>query len=297
MLDGGADDAADASDGAMFDCDVLGVPGNCLDVMECEAKPSYAPQAGFCPGPASIQCCTLYGDALCDPSVVVSPNAGSTAEAAGEGGCPKGMLRVTDAMFDFCIDRFEASLVRVSDGTAWSPYLNPGMTAVRAVSVEGVVPQGYINGVQAAAACAAAGKRLCDDDEWLRACQGPTDTTYPYGNTLVLGECNDHRQIHPAIQYFGTTDSWIFSEIDNACLNQLPQGLDKTGARQGCVTAEGALDMMGNLHEWTSDPAGTFRGGFYVDTVQNGPGCLYATKAHDTSHWDYSTGFRCCKTP
>ena len=29
----------------------------------------------------------------------------------------------------------------------------------------------------------------------------------------------------------------------------------------GRVTAEGAFDMMGNLHEWTSDPAGTFRGG------------------------------------
>ena len=52
--------------------------------------------------------------------------------------------------------------------------------------------------------------------------------------------------------------------------------------------------MMGNLHEWTSDPAGTFRGGFYVDTVINGDGCLYRTTAHDVSYHDYSTGFRCC---
>ena len=44
----------------------------------------------------------------------------------------------------------------------------------------------------------------------------------------------------------------------------------------------------------TADPAGTFRGGFYVDTTINGPGCLYATTAHNTLHWDYSTGFRCC---
>jgi hypothetical protein len=51
---------------------------------------------------------------------------------------------------------------------------------------------------------------------------------------------------------------------------------------------------MGNLHEWTADPAGTFRGGFFVDTRVNGNGCLYRTTAHDTSHWDYSTGFRCC---
>ena len=52
--------------------------------------------------------------------------------------------------------------------------------------------------------------------------------------------------------------------------------------------------MMGNVHEWTADPAGTFRGGYYVDTVENGNGCLYATTAHDTSYSDYSTGFRCC---
>jgi hypothetical protein len=26
----------------------------------------------------------------------------------------------------------------------------------------------------------------------------------------------------------------------------------------------------------------------------NGEGCLYRTTAHGVSHWDYSTGFRCC---
>jgi hypothetical protein len=54
---------------------------------------------------------------------------------------------------------------------------------------------------------------------------------------------------------------------------------------------------MGNLHEWTADPNGTFRGGFYADTAINGEGCLYATTAHNRSHWDYSTGFRCCAAP
>ena len=52
--------------------------------------------------------------------------------------------------------------------------------------------------------------------------------------------------------------------------------------------------MMGNLHEWTDDPNGTFRGGFYVDTRINGEGCLYATTAHNIVHFDYSTGFRYC---
>ena len=108
------------------------------------------------------------------------------------------------------------------------------------------------------------------------------------------GVCNDARTCHPAVQYFESSDSSVFSMIGHACLNQLPDGLARTGAHPGCVSADGLYDLMGNLHEWTADPAGTFRGGFYVDTMINGNGCLYRTTAHDVSHSDYSTGFRCC---
>ena len=52
--------------------------------------------------------------------------------------------------------------------------------------------------------------------------------------------------------------------------------------------------FSGSYDEWTADPNGTFRGGYYVDTVINGPGCLYTTTAHDTSYVSFSTGFRCC---
>ena len=271
------------------DCEVEGVLGTCLPVWECRARAGHAARQGRCPGPEHVQCCTAFGRALCDPSVEREPNLGNTLEEAEERGCPRGMARVAS----FCIDRYEASLVR-ADGSPWSPYRNPEHTPVRAVSVRWAVPQGYIDGEQAAEACLHAGKRLCTDAEWLRACQGPGESLYPYGDEREPGVCNDHRGIHPAAEYFGTGEAWIFSRIDNACLNQLPESLDPAGARSECVTAEGVFDMMGNLHEWTADPHGTFRGGFYVDTEKNGPGCLYATTAHDSRHWDYSTGFRCC---
>ncbi len=232
------------------------------------------------------------GDAgsLCDPNVVKLPNTSHITEAPGQGGCPAGMIPVST----FCIDQYEASLARVDDGTSWSPYANPGTTAVRAVSVKGAIPQGYIDGVQAADACANAGKRLCTDSEWLRACQGTNGNTYPYGDTRQPGVCNDYRDVNPVVEYFGTSDSWIWSETNNACINQIPESLDPTGSRTGCATVNGAYDMMGNLNEWTADSAGTFRGGYYVDTALNGAGCLYVTTAHDTLYWDYSTGFRCC---
>jgi hypothetical protein len=228
----------------------------------------------------------------CAPEDRPQPNAG-LVEAPGVGGCPAGMIPVAS----FCIDRHEGALVTAGDDSPWSPFHNPGATGVRAVSLAGAVPQGYITGDQAAAACAAAGKRLCTDAEWLRACRGPSNLVYPYGDTRDPGACNDARAMHPAIELFGTSADWIWSMLGHPCINQLPDSLATTGSHPACVTAEGALDMMGNLHEWTADSAGTFRGGFYVDTVINGNGCLYVTTAHSTAHWDYSTGFRCCADP
>jgi hypothetical protein len=279
-------DAAPAA--AAPSCTANGIPGSCIDVADC--RDTRAPTPGLCAGSASIECCTpRFADSItCDPNARPLPNACLTEEM-GDPGCPPGMAHVDT----FCVDRFEAALVEDGVGS-WSPYVNPAGHTVRAVSLRGAVPQGYISQVEAAAACQAAGKRLCSDAEWLRACQGPSTTTYPYGNTREPGTCNDARAQHPAIELYGTSDSWIYSHLDSPCLNQEAAGLAATGSHAGCVTTEGAFDMMGNLHEWTADPAGTFRGGYYVDTVLNGNGCLYATTAHDVSYWDYSTGFRCC---
>jgi sulfatase modifying factor 1 len=299
---GGMDATAMGMDGARMDagtpCSVMGTPGVCIPVSECGGGRVATP--GFCPGPAAIQCCTPRppdggagdGGWTCDPMAMPQPNAG-LVEDPGVGGCPAGMVPVAG----FCVDRYEASLalVDVRGGlTPWSPYWNPGTQRVRALSIRGAVPQGYITGEEAQAACREAGKRLCTDTEWLRACRGPSGTIYPYGNTRMSGVCNDARARHPAVEYFGTDAPWVYSMIGHPCLNQLPDSLDRTGSNPGCATVDGVMDMMGNLHEWTADPAGTFRGGFYVDTRINGEGCLYATTAHDTRHWDYSTGFRCC---
>lgn len=287
-LDGGARDAGPTDAGVTgTPCEVGGVPGTCEHVDDCTGD--RGPTPGRCPGPTEIQCCTPRGPTACDPAAMPTPNDG-LLEAPGTGGCPAGMARV-DA---FCIDRFEASLERIGGGS-WSPFHDPGAVPVRAVSIEDAIPQGYIDGTRAAAACEAAGKRLCTDDEWLRACRGEgLARLHPYEGPRVEGTCNDARDVHPAYERFGTTEDWVFSRLDDACINQLPDSLAPTGAHAGCVTDEGVFDLEGNLHEWTSDPTGTFRGGFYVDTLRNGEGCLYRTTAHDVSHRDYSTGFRCC---
>src|SRR5262249_20347102 len=162
-------------------CTYEGTPGVCQ--VDDEACPgTYV--GGRCPGPANFRCCVrgLHRDggsgATCNPLPMPTPNAGLT-EAPGEGGCPAGMVHAGTV----CIDKYEAALVVVADDgstSSWSPYFNPGDRRVRAVSLAGAVPQGYISGTQAAAACAEAGKRLCTDTEWKRACQGPDGFIYPY---------------------------------------------------------------------------------------------------------------------
>ena len=230
-------------------------------------------------------------------SLVVAAIPSSSARS-----CPRGMASVGGA---YCIDVYEASLVEtMSDGseTAWPYYQTvPRDVVVRAVSAPGVFPQGYISGVQARAACERSGKRLCRADEWKNACMGPRKTTFPYGNARVVGRCNDDGR--SPMQFFNPRldgkpeHRWMWGHGGNMIdprLNQLEGTLTRTGERAGCTNGYGVFDMVGNLHEWVDDPKGTVQGGYYLDTHLNGDGCNYRTTAHPFTHYDYSTGFRCC---
>lgn len=201
------------------------------------------------------------------------------------GPCPADMVHIEG----FCIDRYEAHLVDES------PFDVP--SAGVAANAAGAVPQGYISAHVAEDACEAAGKRLCSSTEWLRACRGPDDNVFPYGDTYQPGACNDRRSSHPVIDVFGSGATWSGTQMNSPLLNQLPSSLAASGDFDQCVTAEGVYDMHGNLHEWVADASGTFRGGFYVDASINGTGCGYRTTAHNTAYHDYSTGFRCCSDP
>jgi hypothetical protein len=215
--------------------------------------------------------------------------------------CPSEMTNVDDR---FCVDRWEGSLVEMrADGSEvpWPPFgvIEEGHS-LRAVSVPNVYPQAYISGAQAARACAASGKRLCAPIEWRRACMGPDQTTFGYGNERVAGRCND-AGASPMLRLFPQVAvSWTLVgmvEMNDARLNQLEGTLAPTGTHDTCTNGYGVYDMVGNLHEWTSDPNGTFQGGYYLDTHRNGDGCTYRTVAHEFTYHDYSTGFRCCAEP
>lgn len=224
----------------------------------------------------------------------------------GAARCPADMGLVGGRV---CVDRWEASLVhlvRKSDGShdeAITPFESVDKTSgYRAVSKPGVIPQGYISGVEAESACRASGKRLCTAGEWEQGCRGPSGSQFPYGNERRSHVCNDDvRAKHPVIEAVSAAglprDRTWKEGMNLPMINQLPDSLLPTGERSDCVTSEGLYDMVGNLHEWVADADGTFRGGYYMDTTQNGDGCSYQTTAHDFDYHDYSTGFRCCADP
>jgi hypothetical protein len=196
----------------------------------------------------------------------------------------------------FCIDRWEASLVEVAPQgeVPFSPYASPRARSVRAVSVEGVVPQGYISRDQATRACAAAGKRLCLEGEWVLACRGEAPHRFPYGDTRQTGVCNDSGISPLRALFHDAPGMYNPGPMNDPRLNQLPNTVAKTGAFTKCSNAFGVFDMVGNLHEWVTSPRPTFRGGYYLDTHLNGDGCAYRTTAHAADYHDYSTGFHCC---
>ncbi|MSP62678.1 MAG: hypothetical protein EXR72_20585 [Myxococcales bacterium] len=258
------------------------------DPPDDEAADAVADLAGASPDQAV---------ALSDGGVrdLASPLAADLAQA---GPCPEHMALVGGTV---CIDVYEARLVERRDGgeLPWPPTHAPDGIDVRAVVVPGTPPQGYISGAQAEKACQKASKRLCTVDEWLAACRGPQKTTYPYGNTYIKGACNEGRAVHPVVQLFGANEPnlWDNKHLNDPKINEQANTVASGGQYAQCVSAWKVFDLHGNLHEWVSDPNGTFKGGFYVDAKLNGAGCLYTTTAHTFSYHDYSTGFRCCAAP
>ncbi|WP_394821176.1 formylglycine-generating enzyme family protein [Pendulispora albinea] len=210
--------------------------------------------------------------------------------------CPNEMVPIAGR---FCVDRYEASVEeRAADGS-WREHahyelLEPGHMYI-ARSRAGVMPQAYISGFQAAAACEQAGKRLCKPVEWRAACGGSEGYAFPYGPTVKPRACHD-RGAAPMLVYHAAEmkRGWGLLELNDPRLNQLEDTVAKTGAYASCINDYGVYDMVGNLHEWTADPNGTFQGGYWLDTEQHGTGCAYRTIAHGFDYHDYSIGFRCC---
>lgn len=191
-------------------------------------------------------------------------------------GCPADMAPIGR----YCIDRYEAPNVR------------------------GEVPLALQTAYDGEAWCAARRKRLCSQEEWVRACEGPHGRRYPYGDEYRDGVCNDD---HPWILvHWGALAKWPRgAALEEA--TRLMQA-DMSGARAECVSEEGVYDLTGNVAEWVrrSSPSsrpfydhvlkGCYWAGCYKEPH---PSCAFTNGVHPGTFRTYEAGFRCCarRTP
>lgn len=137
---------------------------------------------------------------------------------------------------------------------------------------QGGIPLTNVTRDGAKALCESAGKRLCSELEWERACKGPRNLTYEYGNQYVDKTCGMGTHARP-----------------------LPSGY-----LHGCRSEFGVSDLHGGVWEWTDSPWGrgdtmgraTLRGGNGTDGDVIGRCANAEPKAPHGKAAE--VGFRCC---
>jgi hypothetical protein len=299
----------------------------CSDHRAPVAAPAQSVPAEATAAPVGSSPTDGSPDASASALLAETPAVGGGAALDGDAGaaatterrpCPEGMALVQR----FCIDRWEAELIATDTdaGLLVLPHNKPPPSDVRfeARSLADVMPQAYINRIDASAACRNAGKRLCSMQEWRRACEGRSGAHWPYGRHAVAGKCNHEKAHLLSMRYGSNPRRWTYDAFNDPALDVEPGFLAKTGAYDGCATPEDVHDLVGNLHEWVSDTVdaalvekleaedverksqpwregnGVFMGGFFSTADQHGPGCTFTTIAHEPAYHDYSVGFRCC---
>jgi hypothetical protein len=122
--------------------------------------------------------------------------------------------------------------------------------------------------------CASRGRRLCTELEWERACKGPANTRYEYGDRFDGKACPTGLGAAPAYASF-----------------------------EKCASGFGVHAMHGFAWEWTSsdwkrgkeEGKGVLRGGFGNQPFAH-MRCSGA-RAGDPAAMDAAAGFRCCGGP
>jgi protein-disulfide isomerase/thiol-disulfide isomerase/thioredoxin/uncharacterized membrane protein len=189
-------------------------------------------------------------------------------EQIGELESPAPTVTLDGTEGPFTIDAFEASVV---DGKAYSK--------------PGVVPARNVSWYEADAACKAAGKRLCSESEWLRACTGENP----------IDEDGDGTFSRDLLQ--GRQQSYGEHYRDGVCADSRTRdsGLALiTGNHPGCVSPEGVYDLEGVTKEWvgTSPDRAAVKGGS-SKSGQSARCAFYKDSDAPDTRSD-TTGFRCC---
>jgi formylglycine-generating enzyme required for sulfatase activity len=234
----------------------------------------------------------------------------------------------------YCIDRFEVSLVELDTSLDLSPYYHPTLWQtrsafttweklrhemgqpevrllpvpeppefqlqrsfdVKAVARKGVVPNGYLSGKVAERACKNAGKRLCSEVEWVQACRGEADQQFPYGPQYTSGKCNVYGGAHPAAILHGSSSVGHLDPRLNHFEHEGKPLLHPTGSNPECASRWGD-DAVYDMVGNLDEWVADEEGLFLGGFYARATreGCLSRISAHPPGYFDYSLGTRCCQ--
>ena len=129
-------------------------------------------------------------------------------------------------------------------------------------------PVGRVTWTDAQKSCEAIGKRLCTEEEWEKACKGPANYIYSYGDTWDADMCG--------------------------------AGVDEPGPLgdpKSCTSGYGVWGMSGGQREWTATQAGKgarriVKGGLRGNG-ERGSRCAFAVDEAE-GFADSTLAFRCC---
>jgi len=144
---------------------------------------------------------------------------------------------------------------------------------------KGVLPKVNVSWYEAKSLCEELGKRLCTEEEWEKACKGPDNFRFPYGNDEKDRICHGNGPAYP-------------------------KGERKpSGSMPECVSKYGVYDMSGNVNEWTSSfQSSSFEKGFPIlkgGDYGNAFGnlrCSNRDHYHRPQERFHDDGFRCCRS-
>lgn len=236
-------------------------------------------------------------DVLLQPDRTESPPATPVRE------CPEGMVHVRG---DFCPDARQTCLEMSNDRRERClRFRKPSRCQSRRTRTmdfcidryewpnrEGDTPAVLVSWNEAAALCHAIGRRLCTEDEWTLACEGPAMLPYPWGYERDATICNIDRHNLPYRRDVVTGSDRLRAQQEAARVSQAAP----SGAYPRCESPYGVRDMTGNVDEWAVSRNGTpyrsvLKGGYWGRVRTR---CRPATRRHDENFRYYQIGFRCC---